>query len=94
MIKLEDLLYEGKAMKKENAKLIKLLNNELKKFGAKFSETLRFTGAWANINDKQIFVRFTGPQGSKIQVVDGKEIKLKPNESIRNIANVIKKLIK
>ena len=43
---------EGKSMKKENAKLIKLLNNELKKLGvqADFKESLRFTGATTRIN--------------------------------------------
>ena len=82
---------EGKSMKKENAKLIKLLNNEMKKIGikTKFKETLRFTGAYTKVDGKQIFVRFTGPQGSKIQVVGGKEIKLKPNATIKNIAATI-----
>ena len=82
---------EGKSMKKENAKLIKLLNNEMKKLGikTKFKETLRFTGAYTKVDGKQIFVRFTGPQGSKIQVVGGKEIKLKPNATIKNIAATI-----
>ena len=69
---------EGKSMKKENAKLIQLLNKEAKKLGATFSETLRFTG----------------PQGSKIQVTGGKQIKLKPNATIKDIVKQIQNLTK
>ena len=85
---------EGKSMKKENAKLIKLLNNELKKLGvqADFKESLRFTGAATRINGQVITVRFTGPQGSKIQS-GGKTVStLKPNSSIKDIAKQISKL--
>ena len=85
---------EGKSMKKENAKLIKLLNNELKKLGvqADFKESLRFTGATTRINGQVTTVRFTGPQGSKIQS-GGKTVStLKPNSSIKDIAKQISKL--
>ena len=85
---------EGKSMKKENAKLIQLLNKEAKKLGATFSETLRFTGAVGDVNGKKIFVRFTGPQGSKIQVTGGKEVKLKPNATIKDIVKQIQNLTK
>ena len=85
---------EGKSMKKENAKLIKLLNKEAKKLGATFEETLRFTGAVGDVNGKKIFVRFTGPQGSKIQVTGGKQVKLKPNATIKDIVKQIQNLTK
>ena len=97
---------EGKAMKKENAKLIKLLNMEMKKLGidANFSMEVRFTGAYSSdtnpdMNKSSVLVRFTGPLGSKIQAHVGEARKfiekpLKPNTSIKDIAKQIKKLIK
>ena len=85
---------EGKSMKKENAKLIKLLNNELKKLNVQsdFKESLRFTGAATRINGQVITVRFTGPQGSKIQSGGKTVATLKPNSSIKDIAKQISKL--
>jgi len=44
--------------------------------------------------EKKIFVRFTGPQGSKIQVTGGKQVKLKPNATIKDIVKQIQNLTK
>ena len=93
---------EGKSLKKENAKLIKLLNMEMKKLGVdtSFKMEVNFTGARdGEINGSSVLVRFTGPLGSRIQGHFGEkrkfiEKKLKPNASIKDIAKQIKKLIK
>ena len=86
---------EGRSMKKENAKLVKELNNELKKLGIneKAVTSYAHTAADVRINGDLITVSFTGPQGTKIQYDGGsRNIILKPSISIKDIAKKISKL--
>ena len=96
-------------MKKENVKLIKLLNNEVKKvatvFNVKFankpnmSSDEPFNGAVGKVDGATVAVNFAGDGGpysgpsissSPLNI----DYKLKGNESIKDIAKLVVKLIK
>ena len=124
MIKLKDLLNENNIskinkfykndpksndMKKENVKLIKLLNNEVKKvatvFNVKFANKPNmgsdepFNGASGKVDGAQVNVNFAGdggPYSGPAIDLPGLNInyKLKGTKSIKDIAKLIVKLIK
>ena len=96
-------------MKKENVKLIKLLNNEVKKvatvFNVKFankpnmSSDEPFNGAVGKVDGAQVNINFAGDGGPYSgPSIDSPALnidyKLKGNESIKDIAKLIVKLIK
>ena len=84
-----------KDIKKENAKLVKELQTELKKLGIneKVSTSYAYTAADVRINGDLISVRFTGPLGTKIQYDGGsREINLKPSISIKDVAKKLSNL--
>ena len=95
-------------MKKENAKLIKLLNNEVKKvatvFNVKFDNKPNmgsdepFNGASGKVDGAQVNVRFAGDGGPYSgPSIDSPGLninhRLKGKESIKDIAKLIVKLI-
>ena len=94
-------------MKKENAKLIKLLNNEVKKvatvFNNKFSNSDSFSdepfnGASGKVDGAQVNIDFAGdggPYSGPSISSPGLNInhRLKGKESIKDIAKLIVKLI-
>ena len=87
----------SKDLKKENLKLQKELENELRKIGspAEISQTYAFTGARVVTNGKEFNVRFTGPRGSRIHGRTGqKDVMLKPNFKISDVAKEIAKMAK
>ena len=96
-------------MKKENVKLIKLLNNEVKKvatvFNVKFANKPNmgsdepFNGASGKVDGAQVNVNFAGdggPYSGPSIDLPGLNInyKLKGTKSIKDIAKLIVKLIK
>ena len=105
---LEDKIYELqqekskinksylKDLKKENLKIQKELESELKKIGssAKVREMYGHTGAFVETNGKKFRVRFTGPLGSKIHGDGIKDVMLKPNFKISDLAKRIADLAK
>ena len=96
-------------MKKENAKLIKLLNNEVKKVATVFNSKFEnmsggysdepFNGASGKVDGAQVNVSFAGDGGPYSgPSIDSPGLninhRLKGKESIKDIAKLIVKLIK
>ena len=123
MIKLKDLLNENNISKinkfykndpksldnkKENVKLTKLLNKEVKKLASTFNSQFTpddekfsdepYTGAVGKVNGAQVRVEYAGDgsrfSGPSIEMINfGIKHKLKGKESIKDIAKLIVKLI-